>query len=316
MPPLRKRMRFKQPDPLLKAPSRGIDDFIGNDPGSGGLSEPDQSSGVSPEQLALTLLMSTYAAAQAEAQAQAPKEEEVTEGSESGLNFSLPSMHSVPSPVVAGSAPLKATLSPRSSNASSSSSDSSSSDSDEVDPPPDGREELAQKKLREELASNMFSPVSVATPQAAPMMTPGMHAQCCATIQDAILGRLPNWPQDGQGVCAPPSRREVAEVAKEIAAEFTAQWGQVKSPRLQLRTFLWNLRDVQNPDFVRLVASREIAPQQVPTIASEAMASTSKQSERAVLRERQERESTLKIGLSGMMDPGALQAYKALVSRK
>lgn len=98
--------------------------------------------------------------------------------------------------------------------------------------------------------------------------------------------------------------------------EFNLQWTQMKSPRLQLRTLMWNLRDTQNPDFVRLVIAREIAPEQLPKITSEDMASAAKQTERAVLRERHERESTLQRSLSGMVDESALSAYKALCSRK
>jgi len=98
--------------------------------------------------------------------------------------------------------------------------------------------------------------------------------------------------------------------------EFNAQWACMNNPRLQLRTLLWNLRDAQNPDFVRWVVTRAITPQQLPRITSEEMASAVKQSERAVLRERHVQESTLRKGFSGMVDQGALQAYKALVSRR
>merc|ERR1712178_291491 len=151
---------------------------------------------------------------------------------------------------------------------------------------------------------------------ATPVLTPGMYAQIHAKVSEAILGRSSDWPQGTHENSAPPSAGQVDQLAKEIAAEFTSQWQKLKNPRLQLRTLLWNLRDVQNPDFVRMVACRDIAPQQLPCISSEDMASAAKQSQRAVLRERHLQESTLHRSLSGMVDQRALQAYKALVSRR
>lgn len=102
-------------------------------------------------------------------------------------------------------------------------------------------------------------------------------------------------------------------VASQVAREL---WTQLRNPRPQLRTILWNLRDPQNPDFAQRVASGLTKASELPTLASEHMASSTKQAERSLLRERAVQESTLKRRLSGAMDPQALAAFRALASRR
>jgi len=102
-------------------------------------------------------------------------------------------------------------------------------------------------------------------------------------------------------------------VASQIAREL---WVQLRNPRPQLRSILWNLRDPQNPDFAQRVASGLTTTSELPALASEHMASSTKQAERLLRRERVVQESTLKRRLSGAMDPQALAAFRALASRR
>lgn len=338
---LRKRLNFKQPDPSRLA-SRAKDnvllrsaehddiftvdydcpaDHVVNTPiehtleldvhSSEGVDvpssvEPCDLAGVTPAQLALTLLLTTMSAAQAQSD-HAPQEVAghafMTEPS---LAFEINShcgRHSVAAPCQQGFSPAASSSSPlafgkneRRCSMSSSSSSSSTSSSEWED-----MEQIANASI--------------------PAMTEEANAQCVEKLQSAILARMPKMPQDGSSTAGELRAyqigcNQVAKVSQEIAMEFSIQWTHLKSPRVQLRTLLFNLRDPQNPDFVRLVATRKIAPRQLPWISSEEMASTAKQSERAVLRERHVQETTLRRSLSGMVDQGAFQAYKAMVSRK
>merc|ERR1712113_530472 len=62
-------------------------------------------------------------------------------------------------------------------------------------------------------------------------------------------------------------------LARKIACEFAQQ---LETPRAQLRTLLFNLRDAKNRDFVRDVLTRTISPAQLPQLPSEYMASREK----------------------------------------
>jgi len=280
---------------------------------------PCDAVGVSSAQLALTLLLSTMSAAQAQSD-HAPREvaghsflTEPSPAFEINSHCGLPS-RAAPSQQAFSPAAASSSSSPPASgnnerrcSMSSSSSSSSTSSSEWEDM---------------ESAANAPGPASpTADDFSIPAMSEEANAQCVEKLQCAILARMPKMPRDGSATARELRAcqigcNEVTKVSQEIAMEFSTQWTHLKSPRVQLRTLLFNLRDPQNPDFVRLVATRKIAPRQLPWITSEEMASTAKRSERQVLRERHVQETTLRRSLSGMVDQGALQAYKAMVSRK
>jgi len=323
---LRKRLHWKQPDPLLKA--RKLEESAHSsrqhiaintdglevatiadvssfgETGIGHTSEAEEcSSGVSSAQLALTLLMTTMAAAQAEA-SKSGHESHRHDNSCSSAGR-MPWTPSVPKVILAASPPqpqTKGTSTSSISKARNSSSASSSSGLSSSSSGSDASTAKAQPSIRA-----VASPVRHG-------FTTEQRMECTAKLRDVILGRLPTWQcQPGDGL---PSHEKITEVAREIADEFSCQWTKMKNPRGQLRTLLSNLRDLHNPDFVRLVTERQIPPQKLPMLTSDEMASTAKQSERTELRERHLHESTLHRGLSGMMDQEKLQAYKALISRK
>merc|ERR1712083_120430 len=111
-----------------------------------------------------------------------------------------------------------------------------------------------------------------------------------------------------------PSEHENAlpDLALEIARELHRQ---LPNPYTQLRALVFNLRDPKNPDFVREVASRVILPAELPTLASQDMASAEKRAERAAREASAAREVILTRGPSGMIDKNAFASFKALKSK-
>merc|ERR1719210_74926 len=131
-------------------------------------------------------------------------------------------------------------------------------------------------------------------------VAPGQpDSQICAKIMQALSGRMSELPEEFR---KDSQHGKLKALAHEIASEFTLQ---LENPRQQLRSLLWNLRDLRNPDFVRDVMGRVILPRQLPMLASEEMASAAKRAQRAALQEQSLRESTLRRGQSGMMDRNA-----------
>ncbi|CAK0857490.1 unnamed protein product [Prorocentrum cordatum] len=125
-----------------------------------------------------------------------------------------------------------------------------------------------------------------------------------AKVSEALALRREEVPSE--------HRDSLPDLALEIAWEFRRQ---LPNPYAQLRALLWNLRDPKNPDFVRGVASREVLPEQLPTLAPQEMASAGKRAERAALLERAAREVTLARGVSGAIDRNALESFRALKTR-
>lgn len=103
-------------------------------------------------------------------------------------------------------------------------------------------------------------------------------------VTDTLITRMP---------VLSVQRNELEDLAHEIALEFaTADLGK---PMQQLRALLFNLRDSRNPDFVREVVSRAIPPAQLPSMATEDMASAEKRSQRTALLDKNIRENTLAV---------------------
>jgi hypothetical protein len=307
--PLRRRLFGKQPDPfgMLSTGDRfhgasTCTDTVEIESGSEDCTVASE--GISSAQQVLTLLVSTMAAAHEEAKTE---NFDITVHQDPSTCEDIP-LRSRSNPCAGIAVTTNSSLrcsaqcerrkperfrSPQRSfsSSSSSSSESSSSETDREEPP----------------APQLHQQASVEVP-------PEVTNQCFEMVSDSILGRLATWTQYCSGHA--PSQEDVEKVSHEIAIEFSTQWGLMKNPRVQLRTILWNLRDVQNPDFIGSIVTGKISPKELPMITSENMASAAKQSERAVLRERHLQDSILHRSMSGIVDQGKLQAYKALVSRR
>jgi len=132
------------------------------------------------------------------------------------------------------------------------------------------------------------------------------EAEAAKRLVDVLAARLPHSADGAE-------RHGLELTASQIAKEL---WVQLHNPRPQLRAILWNLRDPQNPDFAQRVASGLTTASELPTLSSEQMASSTKQAERLSMRERAVQESTLKRRLSAAMDLQAVQAFRALTSRR
>eukprot|EP00928_Gymnodinium_smaydae_P055527 TRINITY_DN3903_c1_g1_i1.p1 TRINITY_DN3903_c1_g1~~TRINITY_DN3903_c1_g1_i1.p1 ORF type:complete len:216 (-),score=56.18 TRINITY_DN3903_c1_g1_i1:74-658(-) len=175
--------------------------------------------------------------------------------------------------------------------ASSSSSSSSSSGSDD---------EASAAKPDEPLAPELVQ----------------MGNLIAAKVQAALRARVGSIPAGSipEGASSEASLRSVAQL---IGTAFARQLGD-DGPKLRakLRSLLFNLRDANNPDFVGDVLTGAVAPEHIPTLASEDMASRARRASREEAAAQSLKDATLLRGPSGYVDPAALSAYRALRARR